>query len=731
MRTAESNLKKLVRLKQLNYSKIICILACIAINFLGNKLAGTFSSRLPLFLDTIGTILAACLCGFLPGIIVGFFSNVLISLGDPISLYYGVLSVLIAVFAVIFARRKAFSSIKYSILVVFVFAFIGGGIGSLLTWLLYGFSVGDGISATFTNFLIRQGIGNFWSQLIADFSIDVLDKAISVTVVYLLLRFLPKKFLLRFEYGYLFVDENENKELGKLVILARELKNNIRKRNKSSLRQKVTWFIVCIASLLSITAISIGYYFYNSSIKKIYSDFCDGTVQLMLNDIDGDKIETYLSTGVKDEAYEKTMESFNEIRDSNELIKFMYVYAIGETCCYAVFDIDYYDKNGDDADVLGCELGEEVPFDDEFKKLLPKLWAGEEIPAVISDGTYGYLLSSYKAVFNSEGKCVAYAAADMDMDILISMRMIYIIRLASLLFGCTTVLLAFALMYAEVKIVTPINNIADTADGFVFNNIKDVEIASERMKALDIHTGDEIQGVYEAITQTISDIGAYVKKADDAAKTIAKMQDNVIYTFANLAECRDENTGLHIRRTAIYVREIAKELQRENKYTDIINDRYINDIFKSAPLHDIGKIAIPDAILNKPGRLTGEEFSVMKTHTDQGKSILEGVKSNTVGDSYLNEAVELAYYHHEKWDGSGYPCGLKGEDIPLSARIMAVADVYDALISKRCYKAAMSEEEALQIIKDSSGTHFDPSIVHAFLNIDLLAIDKSLEKYIA
>ena len=148
---------------------------------------------------------------------------------------------------------------------------------------------------------------------------------------------------------------------------------------------------------------------------------------------------------------------------------------------------------------------------------------------------------------------------------------------------------------------------------------------------------------------------------------------------------------------------------------DVLTDEYIDSVIKSAPLHDIGKIRISDSILNKPGKLTDEEFEIMKQHTTYGAQVIEQCISTLPGSNFLGEAKNIAKYHHEKWNGKGYPEGLSGEDIPLSARIMAVADVFDALISKRVYKDAFSFDKAMEIIKEDSGTHFDPKVAEAFL----------------
>lgn len=195
---------------------------------------------------------------------------------------------------------------------------------------------------------------------------------------------------------------------------------------------------------------------------------------------------------------------------------------------------------------------------------------------------------------------------------------------------------------------------------------------------------------------------------------ISHMQSGMITFMAEVVENRDDNTGGHIRRTAEYVERIAKELKRQGIYSDILTDRYLNDMVVAAPLHDIGKIHIPDTVLNKPGRLTEKEFEIMKTHTTAGEELLVHAKAELGESGYLNTAIEMAAYHHEWWNGKGYPYGISGEEIPLCARIMAVADVFDALTSKRCYKSAMPLEKAYAIIREESGTHFDPAVVEAF-----------------
>jgi putative two-component system response regulator len=188
--------------------------------------------------------------------------------------------------------------------------------------------------------------------------------------------------------------------------------------------------------------------------------------------------------------------------------------------------------------------------------------------------------------------------------------------------------------------------------------------------------------------------------------------------MASLAETRDSDTGNHIRRTQFYVKALAEHLKTHPRFAGELTPEMIDLLFKTAPLHDIGKVGIPDRILLKPGRFTPDEFEIMKTHTTLGRNAIEHAESAlSVPVEFLKIAKEIAYGHQEKWDGSGYPEGVSGDDIPLSARLMAVADVYDALISRRVYKEGMPHEKAVGIIQEGAGSHFDPDIVDAFIAI--------------
>lgn len=201
-------------------------------------------------------------------------------------------------------------------------------------------------------------------------------------------------------------------------------------------------------------------------------------------------------------------------------------------------------------------------------------------------------------------------------------------------------------------------------------------------------------------------------------REVSVIQDVAMMAMASLAETRDNETGNHIRRTQHYVRALALQLQNHPRFASQLSDSYIEAVYKSAPLHDIGKVGVPDSILLKPGKLDADEFEIMRTHTTLGRDAIQSAEALLGSpNNFLQCAREIAYSHQEKWDGSGYPEGLKGDDIPLSARLMAVADVYDALISRRVYKAPIPHARAVDMMANGRGSHFDPDILDAFLAI--------------
>ncbi len=199
------------------------------------------------------------------------------------------------------------------------------------------------------------------------------------------------------------------------------------------------------------------------------------------------------------------------------------------------------------------------------------------------------------------------------------------------------------------------------------------------------------------------------------ARRLGRIQESVIVGMANLIESRDGSTGKHVKNTQAYVKMIVNELHRRGLFPDLLTERYIQNLCKAAPLHDVGKIKVPDSVLQKPGRLTPEEFETMKLHTTYCRKIIKMILGDVEDEDYVRMAEDIAVHHHERWDGTGYPTGLAGDDIPLSARIMAVADVFDALYEERVYKPPVRPiERIMQIMMEGRGSQFDPVILDVF-----------------
>lgn len=664
----------------------------VFLSWLMNKLG------LPLYLDSVGTVIVAFLGGALPGIAVGLITNFIKSINDYNSVFYGTLNVMIAVCAASFSRHGLKK--RDIIILIPILALIGGGLGSILTWYLFGFG-NEGVTASLARKVHDSWhISNrFVAQFIADFVIDFMDKAVTVGVAALVVILLPKSFSAQLrKYGWRQrpLTKQEMKDVTKMKV------------RKVSLRGKIILLLTVAISIIAIAAVTVGYMVFKSSVVDDHTKFGRAITENLACYINANKINTYLEQGEEAEGYKETEQYLSKMKNSYTEIRYIYVYQIKEDGCHVVFDLD-------SGDVPGAEPGTVIPFDESFLDVTDDLIAGQRIEPRVTNDTYGWLLTVYKPLYAGNGACAAYLGVDIAMDKLVSGFYQYLAQQISLFLGFFILVIAVALWLADYGIIYPLNAMAHAASGFAFNSTQERNESVQRLKNLGITTGDEIEHLYDAYTQTTSDTMKFLNDSRKKSKQIDKLQTGLILVLADMVESRDKNTGYHIKKTASYTELILKQLQFKGEFKDIITKKYISDVAKAAPLHDIGKISVPDAILNKPGRLEPEEFEIMKNHTTAGYDIINRAISTVSESGYLEEAKDLAQSHHEKYDGSGYPQGLKGEEIPLSARVMAVADVFDALVSKRSYKEPMTYDEAFEFIQNGAGKHFDPKCVEAFV----------------
>ncbi len=682
------------------YAVLFCI-AGIALNMIGSWIAKLL--QLPLFLDSIGTVLVAAVGGYLPGVIVGFLSNVINSVQDPVNAYYASISVTLALASAYLANHGYFQKWWKALFVIFPLAMIGGGLGSLLTYLIYGFGIGEGISAPLSRVLMNSGnFPLFYAQLSSDILLDLADKTITVIIVFAIYHMISdsmKERLALHSWHQRPLSEQEQREVNKASVKG------------TSLRSKILFLIIVSVLFLAGVTVGISYVLYHDATVEEYTTMGKGIARLVSTVIPGDRVDEFIEKGENAEGYTKIEEELEQIRTTSEEILYVYSYQIRDDGCYVVFDLDT-------EDTPGGSPGERIDFDEAFMPYLDDLLAGKRIEPIESDETFGWLMTMYEPIYDSSGQCKAYACVDISMNKVKLQEISFLTKLFSLFLGFFIIILVIGLWLAQYNLVMPINAMAIGADKFVYKTEEAREDSIDNFRRLEISTGDEIDNLYQSFSMTMEETVQYIADIQEKSTVINRMQNGLILVLADMVESRDKSTGDHVRKTAAYCRIILEQLRKKGEFKDQLTDEYINDVVNSAPLHDVGKIKISDTILNKPGKLTDEEFEEMKKHTLAGNEIIQQAMELVSSDTgYLKEAKNLATYHHEKWNGTGYPTGISGEEIPLSARVMAVADVFDALVSKRSYKKPFTFEEAIRIIEEGSGSHFDPRVAGAFLEV--------------
>lgn len=704
----QAKIEELIK-KHNNITAFLVCLAGVAMNMVTSSIVAVFG--LPLYLDTVGTVAVSIMGGYLPGVIVGFATNVIKAISDPPSLYYGVLNVLIALCAAFIADRGWHKKVPGVIGMIFSFAFIGGGLGALIPWFMEGLAFD---SESLSGIIYNTGYFSIGiAHLLSSFLTDLPDKAITVFLALAVVRVVPRHFFPYFRFSIWMQNPDNNEAFFSKNADVRTF----------SLRFKS--LLVLVISLLTVAVVcivlSVGV-FRKSTINE-HTQLARGTAKLAAKVIDGDRVDEYLIGDSDEEDYIKTKEMLEDILFSSSEIAYLYVYRMEPDGFRVVFDIETEETEAD-------EVGSMIPYGEEFDPYLPQLLAGERVDPIITNDEYGYLLTVAEPVFNSDGRCVCYAIADVDMEKLNTDARSFLTEMISVFLGFFILMCIFFIWLIDYNIIIPVNSImkgmirlSHTSDS---QDSMDEDV--KMFRSLGIRTGDEIENLYETACTMTKNQAEQMRSIRRLSDSTAKMQDGLIVTMADLVESRDSDTGAHVQKTAAYVKIIVEGLKKKGYYAQKITPKFMSDVVRSAPLHDIGKINIPDGVLNKPGKLTDEEYEIMKTHTTAGKKIMENAISTVEGDNYLKEARNMAAYHHERWDGKGYPEGIHGEVIPLSARIMSVADVFDALTSPRVYKPAFPLDKALSIMEEGKGTQFDPKCIEVFMEA-LPEVKVILRKY--
>ena len=619
----------------------------------------------PLYLDAIGTILVSATVGVLPGMLVGYFSILISSLIESSQMYYSIISVLMALLVGFAASKGAFRSFFKTLLIIPPMVIMNTLVGMGLNWT--GFFDSSPVYLTSVSSASTQG-ELFWSELVSTVILETGDKLISLLIVFFIMKFLHR-FLKLDVYGFVEKD-----------MFAVSWNDPKGWKIKRSLRQTVAIALAITGLAMEILSLIFIYTFYLSEKENEY--------ELASRIVTENAARTVLSgyaTALLGNEDLKTIERVGTIL-GEEMKKFPELRALY-----------IYTEDGGVKRASVCAGREE-----------DVVARGEVLPEITNKNIVA-LDKPVKGV-SGIGTLVYYSQVDIKKD-----SLNYCLRLFSVMLGVLLCIMAIIIVVADQHLVLHINRMTDAMTRFAYNSDEERLQSVEAIKSLNIRNGNELEALYRSISKTVDDYTAYIEDANRKAEEINRIQVNIISTIADLVESRDAETGQHTKRTSEYVNAIARELVREGKFTDILNEEYVENMTLAASLHDIGKICISDTILNKPGKLDRDEFDIMKGHTSAGKKILLDIRENLGDTEYLKIATDMAGYHHEWWDGSrGYPEKLAGEQIPLPARIMAIADVFDALISVRPYKHAFSIDEAVNIIHEEKGTHFMPEVVDAF-----------------
>ena len=473
---------------------------------------------------------------------------------------------------------------------------------------------------------------------------------------------------------------------------------NYFKGTNFSLTKKITLGFILVISLIGLIFLSWSSFYSDKRVKQDQINSATNCAKIAANLLYNAPLNQFLKNG-KNKQYNEYLSQLSIIC-KNFNLRYLYVYIpdIENNKLTAIFDMSgrASDKN------KVWKLGQVVDW--KFSQEEKNAFYGVDDKTLVElNDEYGHLISRYVPVYNNKNKIIALIAVDFDYQEYKHKIITSIVKGLLFLVLCLFSIYIVLVFYLKQIIVKPIILIASKMDNFLKDNTTNIE-------PISIESGDELELMAVSFNRMTADINSYIKQISD-------MQMETIFSLAKLAQSRDDDTGKHLERVQQYCYILAQKLAQDSPYEKQIDDIFIKNTVNASILHDIGKVAISDLILLKPGKLTDEEFAEMKKHTSMGAQTLSEVHSKFGHNSFIEIGKLMANYHHERWDGKGYPEGLKGEEIPLAARIMAIADVYDAISTKRVYKDAFPQEKCIAIIAEGRGTQFDPIIVDAFLEM--------------
>ncbi len=456
-------------------------------------------------------------------------------------------------------------------------------------------------------------------------------------------------------------------------------------------------FIITI-TMLGIIIFVCCQYFNISYIKENYKRLSENCARSTANALFNMPVDKYLKSGKTDLYNEQLATVISICKNFN--LKYLYVYVpdFNNNEVTSIFYVDGKTRNN----MPDRDLGTVVTW--KITQQERDAFRGKEDNKMYRVNNHmGHTITSYAVVRNSDGKPIALVGADLDFNIIKKELLKDFIIIVSFIILSLLIIYISLIAYLNKVFIAPVVKFSQQMKKFSTEKY-------ENFVPLPVETDDEFGMMVHSFNIMVKDIKEYMQSVSDT-------QMETIFSLAKLAQSRDDDTGKHLERVQNYCSIIARDLKENSPYADQMDSRFIENLVNASSLHDIGKVGISDSILLKPGKYTPEEFEIMKRHTIIGYRTLSDVNSKFGKNAFIDMGMTIAIYHHERWDGKGYPLGLKGDEIPLAARIMALADVYDAISTKRVYKTPFPKEECIKIIVDGSGTQFDPVLIESFLRV--------------
>ncbi len=464
---------------------------------------------------------------------------------------------------------------------------------------------------------------------------------------------------------------------------------------KKTLQGRVIVLFALMALILDAVVIGVGYRVYTSDTIDSYRKIGSGIAQVIASSIDSNKVPDMLE-GEESESYELLKARMVDLLTKVPDVQDVYIYNMQRDGMYLLLDTDKLD----------ADVNEKFGYTDILAPYIEDFLDGDDIASFISGSAGDRMMTSLIPVYDVRDKCVCYTGCDISLEEAYKDRDRFAATLSIIVFIPTMLVVLLAAFYVQKRVINPINRLDVYLRNYASGANAD-NLAREQLKTFGDDAANEILSLRDDAIKMMDDISEYSNAAD-------KYRNNITKGIEAVMDVKNNN-GEHLEKYSEYARIIMDELRSDEGYGIKISDSDYNDIIRYAPLYDMGELFISDTIMNKSGKLTDEEYEKLKTHTVSGKRVVDEISNIVKRDSDNTILSEMTELHHERWDGKGYPKGLKGEAIPLAARIIAVVDVFNAIISKRSYKTGQSAAKAFDIIESESGKQFDPAVVRAFM----------------